>query len=266
MAKPDRLDQILVERQSARHCARDRRYLQRVRQARPVMVAERRHEHLGLVRQAPERLAVHDPVAIALKRACAARSPPPGAPGAPDRSAPPKAIARAPPSPGGARRRPPRGAPCRLRCSRNRLWQRLRLAPRSFGLGGLRLVADIKRTCAWCSSVSDTARSTCPSTRSSASSASLRGRPNASAMNSCADLPNGKGPGLASAADNASRGAREANQMLTLPASCARSQLRRQSRRDQQLQAKRQGACSRRLCRASSSRASLRHSRLNTPG
>jgi hypothetical protein len=33
-----------------------------------VVVALRRHEHLGLVLQATKRLAVHDPVAIALKR------------------------------------------------------------------------------------------------------------------------------------------------------------------------------------------------------
>ena len=43
------------------------RHLQRVREARAVVIALGRHEHLGLVGQAAKRLAVHDPIAIALK-------------------------------------------------------------------------------------------------------------------------------------------------------------------------------------------------------
>ena len=68
VTEPDRLDQILVERERPRDGARDRRDLERVGQARAVVVAQRGHEHLRLVRQAPERLAVHDPVAVALER------------------------------------------------------------------------------------------------------------------------------------------------------------------------------------------------------
>src|SRR5207248_2713115 len=40
---------------------------ERVGQARAVVVALGRHEHLGLVLQPPEGLAVHDPVAVALQ-------------------------------------------------------------------------------------------------------------------------------------------------------------------------------------------------------
>ena len=48
--------------------ARDLRRLQRVGEPRAVVVALGRHEHLRLVLEPPERLAVHDPVAIALER------------------------------------------------------------------------------------------------------------------------------------------------------------------------------------------------------
>ncbi len=54
--------------QRPRDRARDRRHLQRVREPRAVVVAARRHEHLRLVRQPAKRLAVHDPVAVALER------------------------------------------------------------------------------------------------------------------------------------------------------------------------------------------------------
>ena len=66
--EPDRLRQVLVEPQRARDGARDLRRLERVREPRAVVVALRRHEHLGLVLEPPERLAVHDPVAVALER------------------------------------------------------------------------------------------------------------------------------------------------------------------------------------------------------
>ena len=68
VAEPDRLHEVLVEPQRAADRARDLRRLQRVGQPRPVVVALGRHEHLRLVLEAPERLAVHDPVAIALER------------------------------------------------------------------------------------------------------------------------------------------------------------------------------------------------------
>jgi hypothetical protein len=68
VAEPDRLNQVLVQRQRAGDCARDLCYLERVRQPGAVVVARRRHEHLSLVRQAAESLGVHDPVAIPLKR------------------------------------------------------------------------------------------------------------------------------------------------------------------------------------------------------
>ena len=68
VAEPDRLDEILVERQRARDGRETLRDLERVRQPRAVVVAGRRHEHLRLVLQAAKRLGVDDPVAIALKR------------------------------------------------------------------------------------------------------------------------------------------------------------------------------------------------------
>ena len=65
---PDRLDEVLVEAQRARDGAGDLRHLERVREARAVVIALGRHEHLRLVLQAAERLAVDDPVAVALER------------------------------------------------------------------------------------------------------------------------------------------------------------------------------------------------------
>ena len=48
--------------------ARDLRHFQRVGQPRAVVVARGREKYLGLVLQAAERLAVHDAIAIVLKR------------------------------------------------------------------------------------------------------------------------------------------------------------------------------------------------------
>ena len=73
VAEADRLGEVLVERQRAGHGAGDLRDLERVRQAGAEVVALGRDEHLGLVLQAPEGLAVHDPIAIALQR-CAQRA------------------------------------------------------------------------------------------------------------------------------------------------------------------------------------------------
>ena len=68
VAEPDRLREVLVQPQRARHVARDPARLERVREPGAVVVALGRDEHLGLVLQAPERLRVHDPVAVALER------------------------------------------------------------------------------------------------------------------------------------------------------------------------------------------------------
>ena len=68
VAEPDRLRQVLVEPQRPRDGARDPGDLERVREPRPVVVALGRDEHLRLVLEPPERLAVHDPVAVALER------------------------------------------------------------------------------------------------------------------------------------------------------------------------------------------------------
>ena len=66
--EPDRLDEILVQPQRPRDDARDRRRLERVRHARPVVVALRVDEDLRLPLQPAERLRVDDAVAVALER------------------------------------------------------------------------------------------------------------------------------------------------------------------------------------------------------
>ena len=68
VAEPDRLDEVLVQPQRPRHPARDPAGLERVRQPRAVVVAGGVDEDLRLVHQPPERLGVHDPVAVALER------------------------------------------------------------------------------------------------------------------------------------------------------------------------------------------------------
>ena len=68
VAEPDRLDEVLVEPQRTRDDPRDRRRLQRVRHAGPVVVAFRVDEDLCLPLQPAERLGVDDPVAVALER------------------------------------------------------------------------------------------------------------------------------------------------------------------------------------------------------
>ena len=66
--EPDRLDEILVESQGARHDPGDAGRLEGVRHPRPVVVAGRVDEDLRLALQAPERLGMDDPVAVALER------------------------------------------------------------------------------------------------------------------------------------------------------------------------------------------------------
>src|SRR6188508_1367321 len=68
VAERDRLGEVLVQPERARHSARDAARLERVREPGAVVVALRRDEDLRLVLQAPERLRVHDPVAVALER------------------------------------------------------------------------------------------------------------------------------------------------------------------------------------------------------
>ena len=64
----DRLGEVLVQPERARHVARDAARLERVREAGAVVIALGRDEDLGLVLEAPERLRVDDPVAVALER------------------------------------------------------------------------------------------------------------------------------------------------------------------------------------------------------
>ena len=68
VAQPDRLHQVLVQAQRPGNRARDGGDLERVREAGAVVIATGRDEHLRLVRQPAERLAVDDPIAVALKR------------------------------------------------------------------------------------------------------------------------------------------------------------------------------------------------------
>ena len=68
VAEADRLDEVLVEPQRAGDDPRDRGRLERVRHPRPVVVALRVDEDLRLSLQAPERLRVDEPVAVALER------------------------------------------------------------------------------------------------------------------------------------------------------------------------------------------------------
>ncbi len=64
----DRLGEVLVQPQRAGDDPRDPGRLERMREPRAEVVASRRHEDLGLVLQPPERLRVHDAVAVALER------------------------------------------------------------------------------------------------------------------------------------------------------------------------------------------------------
>ena len=68
VAERDRLREILVQPQRARHGPGDSRRLEGVREPRAVVVATRVDEDLGLVPESAERLVVDDAVAIALER------------------------------------------------------------------------------------------------------------------------------------------------------------------------------------------------------
>ena len=62
----DRLDQRFVERQRARDRARNLRHFERMRDARAVQVALVVDEHLGLVGEPAEGIAMDDAIAVAL--------------------------------------------------------------------------------------------------------------------------------------------------------------------------------------------------------
>src|SRR5918995_1431333 len=68
VTESDRLRQVLVQTESARRATGDAAGLERVREPGAVVIALRRDEDLRLVHQAPKRLRVHDPVAVALER------------------------------------------------------------------------------------------------------------------------------------------------------------------------------------------------------
>ena len=67
VAERDRLGELFMQLQHFRDCARDLRHLERMRQPRAVVIARRRKEDLRLVLEAPERLRVHDAIAVALE-------------------------------------------------------------------------------------------------------------------------------------------------------------------------------------------------------
>src|SRR5918998_6912083 len=64
----DRLGEVLVQPERARDPARDAARLERMREPGAVVIALGRDEDLRLVLQPPERLRVHDPVAVTLER------------------------------------------------------------------------------------------------------------------------------------------------------------------------------------------------------
>src|SRR5579872_4274612 len=68
VAERDRFGQLFVEPEDFRDAPRDLRHLERVREARTVVIAFRREEDLSLVLEPAERLAVNHAVAVPLKR------------------------------------------------------------------------------------------------------------------------------------------------------------------------------------------------------
>ena len=73
VAHRHRLDEVLVQAEGASHRASELRDLQGVRQPGAVVIADRGEEHLRLVLQTPERLAVHDAVAVEGERGASRR-------------------------------------------------------------------------------------------------------------------------------------------------------------------------------------------------
>jgi len=68
VAEADRLDEVLVETERAGDGPRDSRDLEGMREPGAVVIALGSDEYLRLVLQTPKRLAVNDPVAVALER------------------------------------------------------------------------------------------------------------------------------------------------------------------------------------------------------
>jgi hypothetical protein len=66
VGEPDRLGEILIETQSARYVARYLGHFEDVAQTGGVVIAGGGNEHLRLASQAPERVAMNDPVPVAL--------------------------------------------------------------------------------------------------------------------------------------------------------------------------------------------------------
>ena len=59
--------QILIEGKATRYRSRNLRHLQRMREARAVVISLGRKKYLCFVFQSPERFAMNNPVAVALK-------------------------------------------------------------------------------------------------------------------------------------------------------------------------------------------------------
>jgi hypothetical protein len=68
VAKPDRLDQVLVEQQRPADGAGDLSDLESVGEAGPVVVGGGSDKDLSLVHQPPKALGVKNPIAVALER------------------------------------------------------------------------------------------------------------------------------------------------------------------------------------------------------
>jgi hypothetical protein len=66
-----RLGEVFLEAEPPRQRPGDLRYLERMRQPGPVMIALVEHEYLGLVLEAAERGGMDHPVAVAAERAAA---------------------------------------------------------------------------------------------------------------------------------------------------------------------------------------------------
>jgi hypothetical protein len=68
VAKPDRLDQVLVEEERPADGAGDLGYLEGMGEASPVVVGGGSDKDLGLVHQPAKALGVEDPIAVPLER------------------------------------------------------------------------------------------------------------------------------------------------------------------------------------------------------
>ena len=66
MAERDGLGEVFVQAQGTRDGPRDLSHFERMRETRPKMIALRRQEHLGFMREPAKRLRVQDLVAVAL--------------------------------------------------------------------------------------------------------------------------------------------------------------------------------------------------------